>query len=339
MSLILRPGDGGTLDVNGSNHFHFLKGSRCLMEREFIRWIRTQLPPDPRLLLGAGDDAAVLDLAQQTGCVVTSDLLMDQVDFLVEQCSPQRIGRKALAVNLSDLAAMAARPHSVVVSLALPRRGAHALAVALYEGILPLAREFETSIAGGDTNTWDGPLVISITAIGETTGIGPVARSGARAGDTVLVTGDFGGSILNKHLDFTPRVHEALCLHRDYQLHALTDVSDGLSVDLSHIVEESGHGIVINRDSIPISKAAIQLAEQTGDAPSALVRALSDGEDFELIIVMAAEDAESLVQQQPFAVPVTPIGHVVDDAGLWYSDERGELMPLKISGYEHRGME
>lgn len=309
------------------------------MEREFIRWIRTQLPPDPRLLLGAGDDAAVLELAQQVGCVVTSDLLMDQVDFLVEQCAPQRIGRKALAVNLSDLAAMAARPHSVVVSLALPRRGAHALAVGLYEGILPLAREFETSIAGGDTNTWDGPLVISITAIGETTGNGPVVRSGARAGDTVLVTGDFGGSILSKHLDFTPRVHEALCLHRDYQLHALTDVSDGLSVDLSHIAEESGYGVVIDRDSIPISKAAVELAAQTGDASSPLVRALSDGEDFELIMVMAADDAERLVQQQPFAVPVTPIGHVVEDTGLWWYDERGELMPLEISGYEHRGAE
>jgi thiamine-monophosphate kinase len=264
---------------------------------------------------------------------------MDQVDFLVEQCAPQRIGRKALAVNLSDLAAMAARPHSVVVSLALPRRGAHALAVGLYEGILPLAREFETSIAGGDTNTWDGPLVISITAIGETTGNGPVVRSGARVGDTVLVTGDFGGSILSKHLDFTPRVHEALCLHRDYQLHALTDVSDGLSVDLSHIAEESGYGVVIDRDSIPISKAAMELAEQTGDASSALVRALSDGEDFELIMVMAADDAERLVQQQPFAVPVTPIGHVVEDAGLWWYDEQGELMPLEISGYEHRGAE
>ena len=309
------------------------------MEREFIRWIRTQLPPDPRLLLGAGDDAAVLELAQQAGCVVTSDLLMDQVDFLVEQCAPQRIGRKALAVNLSDLAAMAARPHSVVVSLALPRRGAHALAVGLYEGILPLAREFETSIAGGDTNTWDGPLVISITAIGETTGNGPVVRSGARAGDTVLVTGDFGGSILSKHLDFTPRVHEALCLHRDYQLHALTDVSDGLSVDLSHIAEESGYGVVIDRDSIPISKAAVELAAQTDDASSPLVRALSDGEDFELIMVMAADDAERLVQQQPFAVPVTPIGHVVEDTGLWWYDERGELTPLEISGYEHRGAE
>ncbi len=319
--------------------FVHLKGSRCLMEREFIQWIRTQLPPDPRLLLGAGDDAAVLDLAQQSGCVVTSDLLMDRVDFLVEECSPQRIGRKALAVNLSDLAAMAARPHSVVVSLALPRRGAHALAVGLYEGILPLAREFKTSIAGGDTNTWDGPLVISITAIGETTENGPVTRSGARPGDTVLVTGDFGGSILSKHLDFTPRVHEALCLHRDYQLHALTDVSDGLSVDLSHIVEESGCGIVINRDSIPISEAAIQLAAQMRDAPSALAHALSDGEDFELIIVMAADAAEQLVQQQPFAVPVTPIGYVVEDTGLWWCGEHGDLMPLEISGYEHRGVE
>ena len=119
----------------------------------------------------------------------------------------------------------------------------------------------------------------------------------------------------------------------------MTDVSDGLSVDLSHIVEESGCGIVINRESIPISEAAIQLAAQMRDAPSALAHALSDGEDFELIIVMAADAAEQLVQQQPFAVPVTPIGHVVEDTGLWWCGEHGDLMPIEISGYEHRGVE
>lgn len=307
------------------------------MEREFIRWIRSQLPPDPRLLLGAGDDAAVLELSRRAGCVVTSDLLMDQVDFLVDQCTPERIGRKALAVNLSDLAAMAARPHSAVVSLALPRRGARELAIGLYQGILPLAREFETAIAGGDTNTWDGPLVISLTAIGETTGSGPVCRDGAKVDDMVLVTGTLGGSILNKHLDFTPRVHEAMCLHRDFQLHAATDISDGLAVDLSHIVEESDLGVVLDRGSIPISGDAVRLGRQVNDSRTALCHALSDGEDFELILVMPPQDAERVVRSQPFSVPVTRIGRVVEEVGLWWGDEKGARTPLEITGYEHLG--
>ena len=307
------------------------------MEREFIRWIRSQLPDDPRLLLGAGDDAAVLEISRRAGCVVTSDLLMDQVDFLVDQCAPERIGRKALAVNLSDLAAMAARPHSVVVSLALPRQGARDLAVGIYQGILPLAREFKTAIAGGDTNTWDGPLAISITAIGETTGSGPVCRNGALVGDVVLVTGALGGSILNKHFDFTPRIAEAICLHRDFQLHAATDISDGLAVDLSHITGESGCGVILDRDAIPISSDAVRMAGQASDSRTALCHALSDGEDFELILVMPPQDAERVVQQQPLAVPVSRIGHVVQESGLWWDCAQGSRVPLEITGYEHLG--
>ena len=107
---------------------------------------------------------------------------------------------------------MAAVPTAVVISVALPRRGGFALAQQLYEGLIPLAEEFDTAIAGGDTNTYDGPLVINVTAFGKLTDRGPFLRSGARPGDEILVTGDFGGSILGKHFTFTPRVREALTL-------------------------------------------------------------------------------------------------------------------------------
>ncbi len=128
------------------------------MERDFIAWLRERLPPHPLLLLGPGDDAAVLHMKGIDECVITVDLLTDQVDFILSEVDPRRVGRKALAVNLSDMAAMAAEPLAAVIAVALPRQGGRELAVQLYEGILPLAEKYKVAIAGGDTNSWDGPL-------------------------------------------------------------------------------------------------------------------------------------------------------------------------------------
>src|SRR4051812_42166377 len=118
------------------------------MERDFLRRLLPRLPQHSRLLLGPGDDAALLALTQYNACVVTTDMLMDGVDFQVSHHDARRIGRRSLAVNLSALAAMAARPVGAVISLALPRRGGVELAMQLYEGLIPLAEEFETAIAG-----------------------------------------------------------------------------------------------------------------------------------------------------------------------------------------------
>ncbi len=149
---------------------------------------------------------------------------------------------------------MAARPVTAIVSLLLPREGAAELARELYEGLLPLANAYGISIAGGDTNTWDGKLVISITALGETTKQGALLRSGAKPGDRILVTGQFGGSILGRHLDVQPRVKESLWLHANYELHAGIDCSDGLAHDLWQICEASGCGAILNLDNVPISR-------------------------------------------------------------------------------------
>ena len=137
------------------------------MESELIAWLRKRLPPHPLLRLGLGDDAAVLDMAEARQCAVTVDLLTDHVDFELARDDPRRVGRKALAVNLSDLAAMASRPLAAVIAVALPRHGGMELAVNLYEGLLPLAEQYNVAIAGGDTNAWDGPLVLSITLLGQ----------------------------------------------------------------------------------------------------------------------------------------------------------------------------
>src|SRR6201995_4885252 len=135
------------------------------MELEFIQWLREHVPTSPGARLGLSDDAALVSLDDRNEVVVTTDLLTDAVDFELGKHEPRRIGRQALAANLSDLAAMAAKPVAAFVSLALPRSGvanltALELAIQLYEGLLPLAAEYDVNIAGGDTNTYEGPLVL-----------------------------------------------------------------------------------------------------------------------------------------------------------------------------------
>ena len=306
------------------------------MERDFLRRLLPRLPAHPRLLLGPGDDAALLALARDQACVVTTDMLMDGVDFELEKCGPRRVGRKALAVNLSDLAAMAARPVGAVISLALPRKGGEALALELYQGLLPLALEFETAVAGGDTNSWDGPLVISITALGEVTPGKEWRRGGARVGDEILVTGSFGGSILGKHFDFTPRVQEALLLSERYDIRAAMDVSDGLTLDLSRLCEASGIGAALDLGQIPIAPAAKELSSQGNGDVSPLEHALGDGEDFELILATSPSVAASLISVQPLAVPITRIGRFVQTPGLWQQSAGRALVPFAPRGYEHR---
>jgi thiamine-monophosphate kinase len=314
------------------------------MESQFIAWLRERLRGHRRLLLGPGDDAAVLRLADRSDCVVTTDLLTDGVDFELAQTAASRIGHKALAVNLSDLAAMAAQPVAAVVALALPHHGGLELARELYEGMLPLAERFDLAIAGGDTNSWDGGLVIAVTAIGETTDRGPLTRSGAKPGDRIVVTGQFGGSILGRHLDVEPRVAEALVLHQRYALRAGIDCSDGLSLDLARICSESDCGAVIDVDSVPIAAAAIQLhqrdcakleaARQSSTTPRDY--ALGDGEDFELILAVPPEAASQMIAEQPLAgVPLTDIGEFVSERGLWQRDDTGRTTPLVPKGWEH----
>jgi thiamine-monophosphate kinase len=305
------------------------------MESDFIRWLRDRLPPHPSLRVGLGDDAAILRLADRADTVVTTDLLTDGVDFRLSEIDPRRAGRKALAVNLSDLAAMAARPVAVVVSLALPRKGCDELARQLYEGLLPLAGQYDVAVAGGDTNTWDGPLAISITAIGETTDRGPLCRRGAVPGDSLVVTGQFGGSILGKHLDFEPRVAEAILLSDRYELHAGIDVSDGLSLDLARLVAESGCGAEIDSDAVPVAPAAHELAKDPCGNKSPLDHALGDGEDFELVLAIPPAEASRLLSDQPLDVPVTRIGRCTAELGLWTRDPQGGRHALLPTGWEH----
>jgi thiamine-monophosphate kinase len=276
----------------------------------------------------------VLRPTHGTDLVVTTDLLMDGRHFHLDPHSPESVGYKALAVSLSDIAAMAARPAWAVVAVALPRDWAAEVARGLHAGLSEAARSHGVAIVGGDTNAWDGPLVISVTVIGQTVGRGPALRSGARADDVIFLTGPVGGSILGRHLRPLPRITEALALNAAVPVHALIDVSDGLAADLSHILEESGGlGALLQEPAIPIHPDAQRLAGMDGMTP--IWHALNDGEDFELCLVVSPGDAAHLEQSPPENVTLVRIGQVVSMPGLWVMDAQGKTRIIEPAGFDH----
>lgn len=311
------------------------------MEQQIVSAIRQRAKSHPALVIGIGDDCAITRVTPGKQLVTTTDMLMEGVDFLLASVDPALIGRKSLAVNLSDLAAMSADPVAAVISLALPQRGGAQLASQLYDGILPLAEEFGIAIAGGDTNSWDGPLVISITVWGEVEPGHAWLRDGGRAGDKLLVTGSLGGSIFSRQFTFTPRIKEAQQLRSSAKVTAAMDISDGLLIDLARLCAASNCGAALSLASIPIHADAHTLAAQ--DLPTAspaelitraLEHALGDGEDFELLLAMDPSDPLANATNNDSQTHM--IGRLIEQPGIFAEAADGTLTPLPIRGYEHQ---
>jgi len=261
---------------------------------------------------------------------------MDGQHFRLGQASPAEVGYKALAVSLSDIAAMAGVPVAAFVAVALPREQAVGLAQGLHAGMIGLAESFGVSLAGGDTNAWDGPLVVCLTVLGEATDRGPVRRSGARPGDAVLVTGPLGGSLLGRHLHPLPRVAEALAIAGSVAIRAMIDLSDGLSSDLGHILEESGGlGATLDAAAIPIHDEARAAAALDGREP--LDHALNDGEDFELCLTLGSADADRILAGPPPGVRLIRVGTVEARPGLRLRRLDGSVVALVAGGFDHLG--
>lgn len=303
------------------------------MEESFVAWLRSQVTASPQLPLALDDDASLFLDAANERLVTTTDLLCEDVHFDLREASLELVGRKALAVNLSDLAAMAAVPRLAFVSIAWPSDRDPLLARQLYQGLLELAKPFNVQLGGGDTNRWPGKLVINVTVIGQATSRGVLRRSGAQLGDAILVTGPLGGSILGHHLDFEPRVQLALDLNARYQLHAGMDISDGLSLDLSRLTTMSGVGAELELASIPITDAARRLSRSTGRTP--LEHALSDGEDFELLLTVPPDDAARILSDNPLSHSIVQVGTIMAGEGVWYRDASGQRHRMSAEGYRH----
>ena len=299
-----------------------------------IAWIRERSKAGGRVALGIGDDCASIRFTPGSEVLVTTDMLMDGRHFRLGEASAAEVGYKALAVNLSDIAAMAGRPIAAFVAVALPRGSAVELAKGLHAGMAPLAEKFGVTLAGGDTNAWDGPLVVTVTLIGEATPRGSVRRSGAKPGDSILVTGPLGGSLQGRHLRPLPRVLEALAMAAAVPIRSMIDLSDGLSSDLGHILEESGGlGATIVDGSIPIHEDARIASTLDGRDP--LEHALNDGEDFELCLTLTPSDAERLLADPPMGMSLFRVGTIEGEPGLRLRLADGRRFPLSARGFDH----
>jgi thiamine-monophosphate kinase len=302
-------------------------------EFALIDWIRRRAPGSSSVVLGIGDDCAMLRTRPGCEILATTDMLMDGRHFRLQRDGPEAVGYKALAVNLSDIAAMAGIPLAALVSVALPHEGAAPIAQGILAGMKPLAERFDVALAGGDTNAWDGPLVVCLTLLGEPTPPGPVRRSGACLGDSILVTGPLGGSLRGRHLRPEPRLREAQALQRAANIHAMIDLSDGLASDLDHILVESGGlGATLEEESIPIHPDAIAMAE---DGRTPLDHALRDGEDFELCLTVAPAVAERVLREPLEGVRLYRVGEIIATSGLWLRSVQGAVSRITDGGFDH----
>jgi thiamine-monophosphate kinase len=305
-------------------------------ELDLIARLTSALPRNDSVVVGAGDDCAVLDLGGPDYVLFKTDAVVEGVHF-TGNTSPEKVGRKALARCLSDIAAMAGQPGSALVTIALPKRFDVDRIERIYSGLNALATEHGVAIAGGETTENPGCLLVSIAMLGTVARNRCLLRSGAKAGDAIFVTGQLGGSINGKHLEFQPRLREARWLAEQFPVHALIDVSDGLASDVRHLMKASGVGAELLSRAIPISREATLASRSESSARPPLLAALTDGEDFELLFTIASNQAVRLLdgwKAQFPGLPLTCIGRITAEPGLRLRDSEG-VRTLNVHGYTH----
>jgi len=329
----------------------------ALSEDDLLAAIRKLLSGEgPGVEVGVGDDAAVVELGKHP-LVLTTDLLVEGVHFDRALSSPHDLGYKALSVNVSDVAAMGGSPRVALVGLAVRAPLEGAFVMELYGGLLEAGEEYAVSVVGGDTSRGEG-VVISVTVVGEVAKGQAVLRSGASAGDRLVVTGTLGGAagglrvaragpsgahgalgtawarvLLERHARPVARVGEGQTLAQAGAT-AMIDVSDGLALDLSRLCAESGVGARVAEGSVPVEPALLEGASVVGVDPLEL--ALSGGEDYELLATIAPEAVEGTARKlvERFGTPLTDIGEVTEE-GLRIVDPDGRERELEPRGWDH----
>lgn len=278
----------------------------------------------PSVVMGAGDDAAVIKWKPGKYLLYTSDMTIEGTHFKKSSATPSQIGWKALCRNISDIAAMGGVPLYAVVSIALPPSLDVSFAGGIYEGIKKAARRYKVDIVGGDTSRSDS-IIIDISLIGEVEKTNLVTRRGARRGDIILVTGSIGGSLNGKHLDFLPRVKESRALVKKYSVSSMIDVTDGLLLDLRRILDSSGAGARIYKEMVPLSEGA------------SFEKAVREGEDFELLFTMSRKEARRFFTGGMLKdTPVTPIGEITGrSCGYRLLSGDGKSERIRAGGYLH----
>lgn len=308
-----------------------------MKEFELIARLTPLLPSNDTVVVGAGDDCAVIECgASDRQLLFKTDAVVEGIHF-TRETPPERVGRKALARCLSDIAAMGGTPNAALVTLGLPRNYDASIVEQLYAGMNALAREHGVAIVGGETTTSPERMFVSIALTGFVPHGKALLRSGAKVGDAIFVTGELGGSLAGKHLDFEPRLAEARWLASHFRIHAMIDLSDGLAGDLRHILHASGLGAELGADTVPVSRAAKLAAKGSSTAKPALLAALTDGEDFELCFTVAAQSAVRLKdawQRQFPKLKLTCVGKITAEPGLRLRNKFG-VQTFKGDGYVH----
>lgn len=344
-------------------------------ESEIISKIRKKTRPVDNLLVGIGDDAAVIQHLGATDLIACCDVSVEGVHFQMNWTTPKLIGRKALAVTLSDVAAMGGAARYAMVSLALPHTSQETLADEIMQGIFAMAEASEVAIIGGDTSSSCDSLFIDTSVIGECAKGQAVTRGGAKLGDLIFVTGSLGASELGlvlleqgyrleesleenfsslrsegvakntlgamrqeamkKHLIPQPRLRFGRALGELGLATAMIDVSDGLSTDLAHILEASNCGATIRAELMPIAPCVRKLAHTMPEI-NRLNLVLHSGEEYELLFTASGENQRAIVEVAAACdLPVVAIGRITRGKQS-HLEREGKVELLLPSGYEHK---
>ena len=330
----------------------------ALGEFPLIERIAQRLPPYRKdVRVGIGDDVAVLEVDDQTYQLATCDIQVEGAHFSRHSITPYQLGRRAAAINLSDIAAKGGTPEHFLISLALPPDTEVSWVDALYDGLREEASRYDADIVGGNLSKTDGAIVVDVFLLGQVRQEEALLRSGARVGDVVLVTGCLGVSaaglalvlqpdlgveseeaeqLLAAHFTPTPRIWEGRAIASRRRATAMIDLSDGLSSDIGHICDESDVGVRLWAKRLPVSGPTRRVAELTGRLDWAL--ALQGGEDYELCFTAPPEVERELAAavSEATGTKVTSIGEVLpEEAGRWVQLADGKEIPLKAEGWDH----
>jgi len=329
-----------------------VKGLREIGEFGLIASIRNRMrSARPEVLRGIGDDAAVIGMGKRS-LLITTDILIEGIHFERSWTDPFRLGRKALAVNLSDIAAMGGIPKYFLVSIGLPKQLPFSFLSLFFRGLKEEADRFHMDLIGGDTSR-SQKIIINICLIGDGEKRDLLFRNGARVGDDLYVSGTLGEAalglkilqdkklkrkskrLIERHLVPTPRIQLGQTIAKKNLASAMIDVSDGLLIDVSHILEESRVGARIWEDRIPLSGVYRNWVKIYSNDPYQI--ALNGGEEYELLFAAPQKNRTGILSlARSLKIPLTRIGEVLPEKeGFSLIGKEGEKIPLKRLGFDH----